>query len=203
MKYSHKGNAKVTTLAAGLSPTDLTITGADLTGWPDGSLGPFWASVDKGTISEEKVLCSGRSGNVLQVWTDAGGNGRGMDDTVAQSHGVNATLEHVWTATEAEAASAHIAETNGAHGYPAAANLVTLDGDQHITGVKTLDSPILATPEIDAPVAVGGTHTAATKISVTGAQAEAEFRVRNVYIGSGVPSDSIGSDGDLYINKDA
>lgn len=196
MKYSHKGNAKVSTLAAGVSPTDLAITAADLNGWPDGSQGPFWASIDKGLLSEEKILCSGRSGNVLQVFSDAGGNGRGMDDTVAQAHGVNATLEHVWTATEAEAASAHIAQTDGAHGYPSAANLVTLDGAQTITGAKTLESPVL-----DAPTATGGSHTGATKISVTGVQAEAEFRVRNVYIGSGSPSNSMGSDGDLYINK--
>jgi hypothetical protein len=201
VKYSHKGNAKVTTLASGLSPTDLTITGADLTGWPNGSDGPFWASINKGTLSEEKVLCSGRSGDVLQVFTDAGGNGRGMDDTVAQTHNVNATLEHVWTATEAEAASAHIAETNGAHGYPAAANLVTLDGAQTVTGVKTLESPVLETPTVTAPSVTGGTHTAATKMSLTGVQAEAEFRVRNTYIGVGPPSDSLGSDGDLYIDK--
>lgn len=201
MRYSHKGNAKVTTLAAGLSPTDLTITGADLTGWPDGSIGPFWASIDKGLLSEEKILCSGRSGNVLQVWSDAGSNGRGMDDTVAQTHGVNASIEHVWTATEAEAASAHIAETNGAHGYPAAANLVTLDGSQTVTGVKTFESPVLQTPTITTPTATGGTHTGATKISVTGAQAEAEFRVRNTYIGVGDPDNSLGNDGDIYISK--
>ena len=202
MKYSHKGNAKVTTLAAGVSAADLTITGADLTGWPDGTTGPFWVSMDKGKLTEEKILCSGRSGNVLQVWTGTGSNGRGMDDTVAQDHGVNATLEHVWTAVEAEEASAHVNAGDGAHGYPPISDIVTLDGAQDITGVKTLHSPTLHTPTLDAPVATGGTHTGATKISVTGAQAEAEFRVRNTYIGSGVPSDAMGNDGDIYIMKD-
>ena len=203
MKYSHKGNAKVTTLAAGVSSSDLTITGADLTGWPDGSAGPFWASMDKGKLTEEKVLCSGRSGNVLQVLTGVGISGRGMDDTVAQEHAINATLEHVWTATEAEASSTHVNEGSGAHGYPPIADIVTLTGAQDITGAKTLHSPTLHTPTLDAPVATGGTHTAATKISVTGAQAEAEFRVRNTYIGSGPPSNSLGNDGDLYIQKEA
>lgn len=146
MKYGHKGNAKSTTLAAGLGAGDLTITGTDFTGWPDGSTGPFWADIDKGQLTEEKVLCSGRSGNVLQVWTGTGSNGRGMDDTVAHDHGVNATIEHVWTATEAEEISAHVNETNGAHGYPSPSNLVTVDGAQDITGSKTLESPTLRNP---------------------------------------------------------
>jgi hypothetical protein len=201
MRYSHKGNAKVTTLASETSPTDLMITVADATGWPDGSIGPFWGSANKGTLTEEKILFSGRSGNVLQVYSDAGGNGRGMDDTVAQTHPVNTPIEHIWTATEAEAASAHINETNGAHGYPPESELVTLAGAQHITGVKTMDSPVLETPTVNAPAATGGTHTDAAKISVAGAQAEAEFRVRNVYIGVGDPSNSLGNDGDMYISK--
>ena len=206
MRYSHKGNAKVTTLAAEVSPTDLTVTLADATGWPDGSIGPFWGSANKGTLTEEKILFSGRSGNVLQVYTDTGGNGRGMDDTIAQTHPINSPIEHVWTATEAEAASAHINETNGAHGYPPESELVTLAGDQHITGVKTMDSPVLHTPSMDGIAVIGGTlvdltEVVSAKVAVTGAQPEAEFRVRNVYIGVGDPSDSLGNDGDLYISK--
>lgn len=200
-KYGHKGNAKVTTLAAGVSPTDLTITGADLTGWPDGTTGPFWASMDKGKLTEEKILCSGRSGNVLQVWTGVGSTGRGMDDTVAQDHGVNASLEHVWTATEAEEVSAHVNATDGAHGYPPSADLVTLDGAQDITGTKTLHSPVLQTPTVTTPTVTGGTYTGATKISLSGAQAEQEFRARNIYIGDRDPLDSEGENGDLWIRK--
>lgn len=201
MKYGHKGNAKVTTLAAGVSAGDLTITGADLTGWPDGTTGPFWASMDKGKLTEEKILCSGRSGNVLQVWTGTGSNGRGMDDTVAQDHGVNATLEHVWTATEAEEASAHVNAGDGAHGYPPIADIVTLDGAQDITGAKTLHSPVLQTPTVTRPTVTGGTYTGATKISLSGAQAEQEFRARNIYIGDRDPLDSEGENGDLWIRK--
>ena len=206
MRYSHKGNAKVTTLAAEVSPTDLTVTLADATGWPDGSIGPFWGSANKGSLTEEKILFSGRSGNVLQVFTDTGGNGRGMDDTIAQTHPINSPIEHVWTATEADAASAHIADMDGAHGYPPASNVVTLDGSQHITGIKTMDSPVLHTPSVDGIAAIGGTlvdltEVASAKAVVTGAQAEAEFRVRNTYIGIGAPSNSLGNDGDIYIDK--
>lgn len=201
MKYGHKGNAKNTTLAGGVNATDLTMTGADLTGWPDGTTGPFWGALQRGLATEEKILFSSRTGNVLQVWTDVGTDGRGLDDTVAQEHPINSSLEHVWTGTEAEEASSHIEEGEGAHGYPPAASLVTLTGAQAITGAKTMTSPILTTPTITTPTATGGTHTAATKLSVTGAQAEAEFRVRNTYIGTGVPDNSLGSDGDIYLDK--
>lgn len=139
MKYGHKGNAKNTTLAGGINATDLTITGTDLTGWPDGTTGTFWAAIDRGLLTEEKILCSGRIGNVLQVWTDVGVDGRGKDDTVAQSHSVNATLEHVWTATEAEETSTHLASTSGAHGYPAISEVVTLTGTQTLEN-KTLNN---------------------------------------------------------------
>ena len=139
MKYDHKGNAKNTTLAGGINATDLTITGVDLTGWPDGSDGAFWAAVDRGLLTEEKILCSGRIGNVLQVFTEVGGDGRGRDDTVAQSHAVNATLEHVWTATEAEETSTHVNTGSGAHGYPAIDQVVTLTGEQTLTD-KTLNN---------------------------------------------------------------
>ena len=201
MKYGHKGNAKATTLAAAVGPTDMTINLADALGWPDGTNGPFWAALSKGLLGEEKVLCSGRSGNVLQVWTDGLSNGRGMDDTAAQDHGVNAPVEHVWTATEAEASSAHVNEGDGAHGYPAISSIVTLDGAQVITGAKTLETPHIEGGTQNAPTVTGGTHTAATKISVAGVQAETEFRVRNTYIGVGVPNNSLGNDGDLYIDK--
>lgn len=200
MRYQHSGNAKVTTLAAPMTPTDLTFTVADGTGHPDGSLGPFWESVDKGAASEEKILCSGRSGNVFQVWTGTGANGRGMDGTVAQDHGLNAVVEHIWTATEADQANAHLNEGSGAHGYPAIADLVTLTGAQVIKD-KTLVTPNLAAPAVADMVALGGTFNEADKISLIGPQAEAEFRVRNTYIGTGVPDNALGNDGDLFISK--
>jgi hypothetical protein len=196
MKYSHKGNAKATTLASPCTPADMTVNVADPTGYPDGTDGPFWIALSKGQLIEEKILCSGRTGSLFAVWSDGIENGRGQDDTTAQDHPVNSPVEHVWTAKEAEESSIHVNEGDGAHGYPPKADLVTLAGDQTITGVKTIQSPILETP-----AATGGTHTGATKISLAGAQAEAEFRVRNTYIGVGDPDNSLGNDGDIYISK--
>jgi hypothetical protein len=140
MKYGHKGNAKKTTLAGGITSVSLTFSVADPTGWPDGSTGPFWAAIDKGLNTEEKILCSGRVGAVVQVWTYLTENGRGKDDTVAQDHAINATVEHIWTATEAEEASTHSNTTDGAHGYPDIVEVVTRDGVQTLTN-KTIESP--------------------------------------------------------------
>ena len=206
MKYGHRGNAKATTLSSPCGPNDLTFLLADPTGWPDGTRGPFWASLSKGQLIEEKVLCASRSGSLVQIWTDGLDNGRAMDDTTAQDHPVNAPVEHVWTATEAEEVSAHVNETEGAHGYPPVLDLVTVAGDQNITGQKTMTAPIMSDPVMTGVDITGGTATGLTSvdadaISVNGDQAEAEFRVRNTYIGSGPPSDAIGNDGDLYIDK--
>lgn len=206
MRLEHAGGAKKTTSTVEASDTALIIEGADLSGWPTGAVGPFYGCMNKGKLLEEKILFASRSGNTLQVWTGTGGNGRGADGTVAQTHPINSTLEHVWTADEADDANAHQESTTGAHGMPDPLTIVTLAGAQTITGVKTLQTPVIEGGTQDAPVVTGptitgGEHTAAVKMSVAGAQAEAEFRVRNTYIGTGVPDDALGSNGDIYIQK--
>lgn len=172
-RYEHKGGAVPTTLTAEIAPDALTIPIAASDGWPDGTVGPFWVAINKGALTEEKILCSSRTGLVVQVFSDVGGTGRAADDTVAHTHPINSPIEHVWTATEADQANTHVNTGSGAHGYPA------------ITDV----------------VVQGGTAIAMTHMSVAGAQAEAEFRVRNTYIGTGVPDNALGNDGDIYIQK--
>lgn len=122
MRIEHVGSAKSTVLVAELGGTaaDLVINCSDCTNWPVGSIGPFYVSLNKGTATEEKVLCSGRSGNVVQVWTDGVSTGRGADSTVAQVHPINSTIEHVWTATEADEANAHLTATATVHGVTGA-----------------------------------------------------------------------------------
>lgn len=116
MRYEHKGGAIPTTLTAEIAADALTIPIAASDGWPDGAVGPFWAVINRNTLTEEKVLLSGRSGLFLQVLSDAGGTGRAKDGTVAHIHPVNSTIEHIWTATEADEANAHIMNTTAAHG---------------------------------------------------------------------------------------
>jgi len=198
MRLSHKGNAKVTTITAALGDTgaDLTIPIADPSGWPDGSGGPFYVSINKGLQNEEKILCSALSGNILQVWTSGPDSGRGADDTAIQTHAINSPIEHVWTAIEANQANAHAEETEGAHGYPPSTDIMTLSGDQEATGTKTFRGAIL-----NDPVITDGAVNEASYITLAAGQTLDSFRARNIYIGDGPPSKFAGNDGDLYIQK--
>ena len=105
-RIEHKGNAKATNLTADLggTATDLTIPGTDFTGYPDGTIGTFYITIDRDLPTQEKILCATRTGNVITAAT----GGRGADGTPIQFHGTNAVIEHVWTATEADEANAHI-----------------------------------------------------------------------------------------------
>ena len=173
MRLEHVGNAKVTTTTAEIAADALTIPVTDATNWPTGDVGPFWIVANKGLPTEEKILCSGRAGNILQVWAGLSGGGRGGDDTVAQTHPINSVIEHAWTAEEADAANAHIESGDGAHGYPPKLSIVVQSG----------------------------TAESMSKVTVAGDQAEGEFRVRNVLISDSVPTASDGNDGDLWIVK--
>ena len=111
MRREYVGGAQSARLAAPLGGTalDLTITCNNLTNWPTGTGGtPFYVVIDRGTPSEEKILCSSRSGNTLTVYDVGLVNGRGSDDTSIASHSSNAVIEHVFTATDADEANAHI-----------------------------------------------------------------------------------------------
>lgn len=97
------------TVLLGSSTTNLTITCDDLTNWPTGTGGnPFFVVIDRNTSSEEKILCASRAGNVITVYDDGVLNGRGSDDTSITSHSVNSIIEHVFTATDADEANAHV-----------------------------------------------------------------------------------------------
>jgi len=202
MKLSHRGNAKVTTITAELGDTagDLIISLADPAGWPDGSDGPFWVSVEKGWAGEEKILCASRSGDIVQVWTSGPDNGRGGDDTTIRSHPINSPIEHVWTAEEAQAANDHHEATENVHGLPSSADIMTLSGDQTATGKKTLEGGIITDGEFTGGTVSGGV-VSGTKVSAEGTQVEADFRFRNTYISDRLPTQQDGNDGDMWIYK--
>ena len=67
MRREYKGAAQaaVLTVALGGSTADLTIICDDLSNWPTGVAYPFYIVIDRGTASEEKILCSSRSGNII------------------------------------------------------------------------------------------------------------------------------------------
>lgn len=143
MRRQYAGGAKPTTLAASLggSTADLTISGTDFSNYPDGSVGPFYIVIDRNTVSEEKILCASRSGNTITVYNSGLSNGRGSDGTSIISHNVGATVEHIFTATDADDANAHVNNTTSAHGLTIA-NVVTTNGTQTLSNKTISQSQI-------------------------------------------------------------
>jgi hypothetical protein len=107
--YSGGAQPAALTNSLGGSTADLTIICDDLSGWPDGTGDkPFYVVIDRATASEEKILCATRSANTLAVYDVGLDNGRAADDTSITSHTVNAVIEHVFTATDADEANLHV-----------------------------------------------------------------------------------------------
>jgi hypothetical protein len=128
-RRQHNGGAVQTTITVGIGSGDLSMTLAASTGWPDGSVGPFFAVLDRGLTTEEKILITSRSANTLTVTT------RGVDGTTATTHASGAAIFPVWTAIEADEANAHSSTGAGVHGV--AAVVGTTDA-QTLTN-KTID----------------------------------------------------------------
>ena len=119
MRREYVGAAQKAYLTAALggSTANLTITCDDLTNWPTGVSGrPFYVVVDRNTASEEKILCASRAGNTITVFDDGLTNGRGADGTSITTHSSNAEIEHVFTATDADEANAHVNASAAVHG---------------------------------------------------------------------------------------
>lgn len=122
MRRSYSGGAKPAylTVALGGTASDLTIECDDLSNYPTGSAGPFYIVIDRGEATEEKILCSSRSSNTITVYNDGLTTGRGADGTTVVTHSNNAAVEHVFTATDADEANAHVNATTGVHGIAGA-----------------------------------------------------------------------------------
>lgn len=132
-RYEHQGNAAPTVLSTSITNVSTLINIAASTGWPSGSVGPFWVTIDAGTASEEHVLVLSRTGLVLTA------SARGADGTTAASHASGAAIIHSFSATEADAANAHIEGTAG-HGTTGA--VVGTTNTQTLTN-KTLTAPVI------------------------------------------------------------
>jgi len=111
MRRSYEGAAQAAQLTTTLggSTANLTIYCDDLTNWPTGTGDrPFFIVIDRGKATEEKILCASRAGNILTVYNSGLVNGRAADDTSITAHSSNAVIEHVFTATDADEANAHV-----------------------------------------------------------------------------------------------
>ena len=104
------------TVALGGTTGDLILVCDDLTGWPPG-LDPFFIIVNRGKVTEEKMLIGSRSGNLMSVWTDGMTFGRAADDTGIAAHAIGEIVEHVFTATDADEANAHVNAGTNVHGW--------------------------------------------------------------------------------------
>jgi microcystin-dependent protein len=153
-RRDYAGGAQPTKSTATFTAADTLLSCVALLGWPDAVQGPFAVSVDRDTEFEEKILCDAVNGNDLRVIQ------RGYDGTTARDHSAGATVEHVFTAIDADEANDHINRNTGVHGVPVGARVVGTTGQQTLTE-KTLDmSPgtgnvITNLPESASPALVG------------------------------------------------
>jgi hypothetical protein len=141
MRRSYEGAAQAAKLVSPLggSTADQTIFCDNLTNWPTGvSDRPFFVVIDRGKSSEEKILCASRSGNTLTVYDNGIVNGRAADDTSITAHSTNAVIEHVFTATDADEANAHVNNTTSAHGLTIA-DVITVSNTKTLAN-KTISS---------------------------------------------------------------
>lgn len=100
------GGAVVTTLNGSINSSDTSITLTTTTGWPSGTNGEFFAVINKGNSTEEKVRIDTRSGSVLTVTA----SGRGVDGTTAAAHASGESIELCVTAFDLDEANKAVAE---------------------------------------------------------------------------------------------
>lgn len=151
-RRSYAGAAPATALASPITASSTSITVTNGTGYPTGGAGPFFVVIDAGKANEEKVLVTSRSGNVL---TCTLGN-RGSDSTTAATHDSGAVVQHVFTATDADEANAHV-NGDGTGLHIAADITFTPTGTLAATDVQT------ALAELDSEKSATGHSHSATK----------------------------------------
>lgn len=101
MRKQFSGAVRPTTLIAPLDATSLAFAIGDAASWPDGSIAPFVAAIDRGTDNEELVVCQSRSAETIVVVP----GGRGHDNTIARPHPIGAVVEHVLDAETVDEAN--------------------------------------------------------------------------------------------------
>lgn len=80
-------------LTANISNSDSSFSVTSGVSFPSGSTNPFVVSIGRGTVNEEKILISSRSGNTFTV------SSRGYDGTTAVAHTAGEYVDHVLDAT--------------------------------------------------------------------------------------------------------
>jgi microcystin-dependent protein len=132
-RLNHAGAAPTTGLASSITGSSTGCVLNSGAGYPTSN---FVLKLDGGTISEEKVLCSNRSGTAV---TFAVG-GRGFDGTSPTSHTgpAPANVEHCFTSIEADDTNRHI-YTAGDDDHTQYART---DGTRTVTGAQTFGAGV-------------------------------------------------------------
>ena len=151
----YSSTARKTTLTAPVSAVDTQLTVALVSGFPANF--PFTVLIDRDTIDEEVVECTGVSGSTLTVT-------RGVDGTTAVSHSVGAQVEHGVSARDFRESRQHEGNTENVHGLGFGSQLVGTIETQTLTN-KTLAAPIL----IGADANGSGVHNVADPVADTDA----------------------------------
>jgi hypothetical protein len=165
-RYEHTGAAAPTGLASGINSSATSFTTLSGTGYPTGAVGDFVIDIDAGTATEEKILCSARSGTSFTVAS----GGRGYDGTTAQAHSTGTTnVTHVFAAAEADDDSRHI---YGNSGTPSDdhTNYALLSGARPFTGNVTIDANLTVTGTINGGGG-GGSGAGSVRLQASGASA--------------------------------
>ncbi len=97
VRREYKGAAAATTISGAFNAAATTISITSGTGWP--TAGPFYAVVDPGTATEEKIYVGSITGTSLSSIT------RGVDGTSDVNHANGATIYLVFTAIDADEAN--------------------------------------------------------------------------------------------------
>lgn len=105
-RREYSGGAVPTALAGDVSDVSTNIEVQDASTYPTGSVGWVAIHIDAGEPNAEVVWYKPRNGNTFQNCL------RGKDGTQPFAHGVGATVEHVYTALDANEANRHVTDTS-------------------------------------------------------------------------------------------
>lgn len=159
------GNAKATTLNGAINSTTSAIILADATGYPSGASGNFWIVVDRGTATEEKILCSATAGNTVTAVDRT--NSANRDGTSNTSHANAAPVEHCWTANDADDDNAHVYTTS----RDDHTQYILTAGTRAFTGVTSIANSTPTNSGVGDAAAIGSGNVLARSTHVHGREA--------------------------------